>query len=130
MDEDRLRILDRRDQVHLDDLFHQRSLEDVILELHKLHKNYEAEVFSHDKHIEFEVDHYGYDGGVELYVRVSRWETDGEYSNRLAREEKLRETARKAKETKKAKALAQALTTEQEERELLAKLQAKYGDKP
>ena len=121
------RVLERRDPVYISDLFDGRLLDDVVLELHSLAQRYEPEILGQDKEVRFETEYYGYDGGIELYVRVMRWETDKEYSKRSERETTAKERARKAKETKKAKALAQALTTEQEERELLAKLQEKYG---
>jgi len=121
------RIVERRDPVYISDLFDGRSLDDVVLELHSLARKYEPEILVHDKDIKFETQYYGYDGGIELYVCVRRWETDQEYAKRMDREAAARERARKVKETKKAKALAKALTTEQEERELLAKLQEKYG---
>ena len=121
------RVLDRRDRVDISDLFDGRTFDDVILDLQSMLHDYEEEIFTHDKEVRFETEYYGYDGGMELYVRVMRWENDKEYAKRLDREAAAKEKARKAKETKKAKALAQALTTEQEERELLAKLQEKYG---
>lgn len=121
------RVLDRRDQLFVSDLFDGRSFDDVLAELHSLAHRYEEEVFTHDKEVKFEIDHYGYDGGIELYVRVDRWETDREYDKRRAREDAAKEKARLARETKKAQALATALSTEAEERELLARLQQKYG---
>lgn len=121
------RVLDRRDQLFVSDLFDGRSFDDVLAELHSMAHRYEEEVFTHDKEVRFEIDHYGYDGGIELYVRVDRWETDREYDKRRAREDAAKEKARKARETKKARALATALSTEAEERELLARLQQKYG---
>ena len=127
MGKDRKRVLDRKDQLSIDDLFDGRSLYDVIIELQEMLHDYEEEIFTHDKDIKCSVERYGYDGGLDIYVNVYRWERDGEYNKRIASEAKKREAARKAKETKKAKALATALTTEQEERALLAKLQEKYG---
>ena len=121
------RVLDRRDPIEISDLFDGRSLDDVVLELHSLAKRYEPEILGLDKEVKFETEYYGYDGGLTLCIRVMRWENDREYTKRLAQEAAAKERARKAKETKKAKALAKALTTEQEERELLAKLQEKYG---
>ena len=121
------RVLDRREEVYINDLFDGHSIDDVILELQSMLHRYEEEIFTHDKEVKFETDYYGYDGGMNLYVRVMRWETDKEYAKRSEREAAARERARKVRETKKARALAQALTTEAEERALLAKLQQKYG---
>ena len=116
------RVLDRRDPVYISDLFDGRSLDDVVLELHSLAQRYESEILVQDKEVRFETQYYGYDGGLELYVRVMRWETDKEHTKRLDREAVAKERARKARETKKAKALAQALTTDQEERALFEEI--------
>jgi hypothetical protein len=121
------RVLDRRDQIDISDLFDGRAIDDVIIDLQSMLHRYEEEIFTHDKEVKFETEYYGYDGGMELYVRVMRWETDREYEKRQAREQAAKEKAAKARATKKARALAQALTTEQEERALLAQLQEKYG---
>ena len=121
------RVLDRRDEVYINDLFDGRSIDDVVLDLHSLAQRYAPEILGQDKEVRFETEYYGYDGGMNLYVRVMRWETDREYAKRSEREAAAREKARKVRETKKARALAQALTTEAEERALLAKLQQKYG---
>ena len=121
------RVLDRRDEVYINDLFDGRSIDDVVLDLHSLAQRYAPEILGQDKEVRFETEYYGYDGGMNLYVRVMRWETDKEYAKRSEREAAAREKARKVRETKKARALAQALTTEAEERALLAKLQQKYG---
>lgn len=121
------RVLDRRDQIDISDLFDGRGFDDVLADLHSMAHRYEEEIFTHDKEVKFETEYYGYDGGLELYVRVMRLETDKEYAKRTDKEKAAKEKARKARETKKAKALATALTTEQEERALLAKLQEKYG---
>ena len=121
------RVLDRREEVYINDLFDGRSIDDVILDLQSMLHRYEEEIFTHDKEVKFETEYYGYDGGMNLYVRVMRWETDREYAKRSEREAAAREKARLARETKKARALKQALATEEEERALLAKLQEKYG---
>ena len=121
------RVLDRRDEVYINDLFDGRSIDDVVLDLHSLAQRYAPEILGQDKEVRFETEYYGYDGGMNLYVRVMRWETDKEYAKRSEREAAAREKARKVRETKKARALAQALTTEAEERALLAQLQKKYG---
>ncbi len=120
------RVLDRRDHVDIVDLFDRRSLDDVIIDLQSMLHQYEEEIFTHDKEVKFETEYYGYDGGLEVYVRVDRWETDTEYHRRRDKEEAAKEKARKARETKKAKALATALATEQEERELFEKLKKKF----
>lgn len=120
------RVLDRRDPVDISDLFDGRSLDDVILDLQSMLHRYEEEIFTHDKEVKFETEYYGYDGGITLCARVMRWETDKEYNKRREREQAAKDKAAKARATKKAKALAQALTTEQEERALFEKLKKKF----
>ena len=122
------RVLDRREEVYINDLFDGRAIDDVILDLQSMLHRYEEEIFTHDKEVKFETEYYGYDGGLNLYVRVERWETDREYDRRRAREQAARDKARKARETKKARALAVAVASEEEERALFEKLKAKFGE--
>ena len=122
------RVLDRREEVYINDLFDGRAIDDVILDLQSMMHRYEEEIFTHDKEVKFETEYYGYDGGMNLYVRVERWETDREYDRRRAREQAAKDKARKARETKKARALAVAVASEEEERALFEKLKAKFGE--
>ena len=122
------RVLDRREEVYINDLFDGRAIDDVILDLQSMLHRYEEEIFTHDKEVKFETEYYGYDGGMNLYVRVDRWETDREYEKRRAREQAAKDKARKARETKKARALAVAVASEEEERALFKKLKAKFGE--
>lgn len=121
------RVLDRRDEVYINDLFDGRSIDDVILDLQNMLHRYEEEIFTRDKEVRFETEYYGYDGGMNLYVRVMRWETDKEYERRIEMEQVLKERAAKAKETRKARALAQALEAEADERALYEQLKKKFG---
>ena len=121
------RVLDRRDEVYINDLFDGRSIDDVILDLQSMLHRYEEEIFTRDKEVRFETEYYGYDGGISLYVRVLRWETDKEYERRIEMEQVLKERAAKAKETRKARALAQALEAEADERALYEELKKKFG---
>jgi len=122
------RVLDRREEVFINDLFDGRAIDDVIIDLQSMLHRYEEEIFTHDKEVKFETEYYGYDGGMNLYVRVDRWETDREYDRRRAREQAARDKAKKARETKKARALAVAVASEEEERALFEKLKAKFGE--
>ena len=122
------RVLDRREEVFINDLFDGRDIDDVIIDLQSMLHRYEEEIFTHDKEVKFETEYYGYDGGINLYVRVERWETDREYEKRRAREQAAKDKARKARETKKARALAVAVASEEEERALFKKLKAKFGE--
>ena len=122
------RVLDRREEVYINDLFDGRAIDDVILDLQSMLHRYEEEIFTHDKEVKFETEYYGYDGGMNLYVHVLRWETDREYEKRRAREQAARDKAKKARETKKARALAVAVASEEEERALFEKLKAKFGE--
>ena len=122
------RVLDRREEVYINDLFDGRDIDDVIIDLQSMLHRYEEEIFTHDKEVRFETEYYGYDGGINLYVRVERWETDREYDRRRAREQAARDRAKQARETKKARALAVAVASEEEERALFEKLKAKFGE--
>ena len=122
------RVLDRRDHVDIFDLFGERSLDDVIIDLQSMLHRYEEEIFTHDKEMKFEIEHYGYDGGLEVYVRVMRWETDKEYDKRVAKEWAAKEKARKARETKKARARELLYKKEADERAEYERLRAKFGD--
>lgn len=119
------RVLDRRDHVDIDDLFGGRSLDDVIIELQIMLHRYEEEIFTHDKEVKFETEYYG-SGSSEVYVRVDRWETDTEYHRRLAKETAAKEKARKAKETKKARAREVLYKKEADERAEYERLRAKF----
>ena len=123
MSKERLRVVDRELQLSLVDLFDGETVDDAILELYAL-KSKVDEGRGHDA--KFRVE-YSYDY-TDLYLDIYRDETDAEYDARQAREERAREKARKARETKKAKALAQALQTEAEERALFEQLKAKFGE--
>lgn len=101
------RVLDRRDQIFINDLLDGRSIDDVIIELQSMLHRYEEEIFTHDKEVRFETEHYGYDGGVELYVRVTRWESDREYEARMAKEQKERAKKRAVAQAKKDKEYAE-----------------------
>ena len=120
------RVLDRRDHVDIVDLFDRRSLDDVIIDLQSMLHRYEEEIFTHDKEVKCETEYYGYDGGLEVYVRVDRWETDTEYHRRLAKETAAKEKARKAKETKKARAREVLYKKEADERAEYERLRAKF----
>ena len=122
------RVLDRREEVYINDLFDGRDIDDVIIDLQSMLHRYEEEIFTHDKEVRFETEYYGYDGGMNLYVRVERWETDREYEKRQAREQAAKDRAKKTRATKKARALAVAVASEEEERALFEKLKAKFGE--
>lgn len=117
-------VLLRRESLDLGDIF-VGSLDNTQSNLKDLFSRYEKEAKKNNYSVVFETV-YNYEG-TDVYANIYRFETIRERDKRVAEEQAREERARKAKETKKAKALAKALTTEQEERELLAKLQAKYG---
>ena len=81
-----------------------------------------------DKDSRFVIDFrpYGYDGGGDFVLQEHRWETDNEYDTRMKAHRASQEKAKKAAETRKQKALAKALRSEQDERELYEKLRAKF----
>ncbi len=120
------RVLERRDAVDVIGLFDRCSFDDVLAELHSMAHCYEEEIFTYDKDVKFEIEHYGYDGGMELYVRVERWETDAEYAKRQAKEAAAKEKARRARETKEARAREVLYKKEADERAEYERLRAKF----
>ena len=66
----------------------------------------------------FEVEHYGYDGGVELKFNVFRDETDDELKKRQEKNARERQRQRNEKAAKEAR-----------EREQYLRLKAKYEGK-
>jgi len=120
------RVLERRDAVDILGLFDRCSFDDVLAELHSMAHCYEEEIFTHDKDVRFEIEHWDYDGGMSLYVRVMRWETDKEYDKRVAKEWAAKEKARRARETKKARARELLYKKEADERAEYERLRAKF----
>ena len=121
-------VLDSWSAVSIDSLFDGRTFDEVILDLQTMLRRYDEEIYVYDKKVWFETVYNGYDGGVELYVRVDRLETDNEYEQRQTREQAKKDKAKRARETKKAKALAVAVASEEDERALFEKLKAKFGE--
>lgn len=127
----KVRIFDKKRSMSIDivDFFDGLTIGEVQAQLSSLATKYEKEILNEDIEVRFSADDYGYDGGIELDLRVMRWETDAEYEKRTKEEQIEKERAKKRAADKRAKKLATASKTEQEERELLAKLKAKYEQK-
>lgn len=117
--------------VSIDDLFDGRSLDDTQLELAKLCKKHGDKHHPQGHRLSFYTYHYGYDGGLDLYIRVEREETDKEYAARLKRQEEAarvkaeKAAARRAKKLAKAQAVIAEL--EDQERAEYERLKAKFG---
>ena len=117
------RVLHRRESLNLCDLFI-GDLKTTKSKLKELISNYESEAKEFDRDIVFET-HYDYES-TDVYANVYRWETMKEYNKRKEDEAARQERARKAAETKKAKALARAMMTEADERALYETLRKKF----
>lgn len=119
------------DYVCIDKLLDGKTIEEVMQELQGLQDKYLTQQIAHDLEIRFHTDHYGYDGGVDLYLTINRWETDKEYYDRLDQEQTMAaakaERARIKKEKADARAKKQLLQTEDDERAMYESLKAKYG---
>ena len=122
------RVLHRRESIDISDIFC-GSIANTEANLKEVMDRLKAEEKKNDYSVVFETEYHGYDGAFEVEAYVYRWETMKEYNKRLEKEAAAKEKAQKAAETKKAKAIARAMLSEADERELLAKLQEKYGVK-
>lgn len=129
MSKERQRVLDWRRQIFIDDIFYQKSLEDVTAFFYSMSHELEEELITKDKTAVFTTERYGYDGGMDVFLKVFRLENDDEYETRMEKEAVARAKAKKARDAKKAKALERALETEAEEFALYQKLQAKFGQR-
>lgn len=123
MSKERLRVVDRREEVGLWDLFDERDFTDVKAELDKLESKVQ---YGQGETATFRIEPYGYDGGVELHLYVYRDETDAEYEKRLAKEAATKEKARLAREKKKEKARQVLMESEAAERAEYERLRAKF----
>lgn len=123
MSKDRQRVVDRKEWVSLFDLLDGRDFFNVKEELDKLEKQI---AYERGEEAKFAVEPYGYDGGVELYLEITRDETDAEYTKRLDKEAKAKEKARKARETKKERARKVLMESEAAERAEYERLRAKF----
>lgn len=102
MSKEKLRVFDYRDEISIDELFDGRTFDEVQLRLRELAAQYEERILSEDCEAKFDVSHYGYDGGLELYVDVYRWETNEEHQARLDADKKQRKQRADAKAAKEA----------------------------
>lgn len=80
-------------------------------------------------------EYYGYDGGIDICMNYTCYETDKEYKARKRKEAidaelkaKKAATTRKRKETMLRKALEEQALTEAAERAMFEQLKAKYGE--
>lgn len=123
----RLLISEIKEELYLHDLFDDRSFDEAIKQLHEAKEHWHKK-YAGAEDIKLSVERAGYDGGYEIYLMVYRYESDKEFEKRKAAAEKAKlakeERERKAKE----KAHKLLLATEAQEKELLKKLQAKYGE--
>jgi hypothetical protein len=125
MTKERLRVVDRREDVGLWGLFDDNDFTAVKTELDKLESTVQ---YGQGEVARFCIEPYGYDGGVELHLYIYRDETDAEYEARLAKEEAKKEKARLASERKKDKARQVLMESEAAERAEYERLRAKFGE--
>ena len=109
----RQQVLDRSIPIDLSSLLDCRTVEQVRQNLDEYQN-----CLTHGRTGQFEVEHYGYDGGVELKFNVFRDETDEELKKRRA---KLRTERKKRRDERAAQ--------EAREREQYLRLKAKYEGK-
>ena len=109
----RQQVLDRSIPIDLSSLLDGCTVEQVRRELDEYQN-----CLTDGRTGQFEVEHYGYDGGVELKFNVFRDETDEELKKRRA---KLRTERKKRRDERAAQ--------EAREREQYLRLKAKYEGK-
>ncbi len=121
------RILVRRQDVDLDDIFSNKDLDGMMAGAKHIYDKFYKLAFTEGLMVEFETHWAGYDGGTEVYAFFYRWEADKEYQARIDEFNAQEEKKRLRKEAKKAKALAKVLADEQAERELYERLHKTFG---
>lgn len=81
----------------------------------KIKQTIDTIVAKYSSDIRFELHEYGYNGGVDLCVVYSDYETDKEYETRLKLEERIKKEKKRKEDRKKER-----------EKELYKKLKSKY----
>jgi outer membrane protein assembly factor BamA len=122
MGKTRKRVLDRSFDLDLNDIFDGRQIDDVIAELQALDSKVD---YGRSYDAKFRVE-YGYES-TSVYMDVYRDETQKEFDARMLREERAKEKARKARETKLEKARQQLYQKEADERAEYERLKEKFG---
>lgn len=122
MGKTRKRVLDRSFDLDLNDIFDGRQIDDVIAELQALDSKVD---YGRGNDAKFRVE-YGYES-TSVYMDVYRDETQKEFDARMLREERAKEKARKARETKLEKARQQLYQKEADERAEYERLKEKFG---
>ncbi len=118
----RKRVLDRSFDVNLGDIFDGRQISDIIAELQALDSKVD---YGRGNDAKFRVE-YGYEY-TSVYMDVFRDETQKEFDARMLREERAKEKARKARETKLEKARKQLYQKEADERAEYERLKETFG---
>jgi len=107
---ERKQVLERSDLFDIDDLFHNKTPEQVIMELMTIQSKHERDILLYDKQVVFEVDRPDYDS-MELHLNTYRWESDEELKKR---QDAFDRRAAKARErAAKERALYEQLKFEQ-----------------
>lgn len=125
---ERIRVLDRKVEIDLYDFFENKTIDELQHAISALATAYERDILLYDKYVNFSIERYGYDGGMDLYLKVWRLENDQEYAKRMEKLEKSAERSRKAKEAKKEAARKALFQKEADERAEYERLRAKFGD--
>lgn len=100
---------------------------DGAIERLKEQKAYFEERYPDATKMYLDIQHCGYDGGIECHLMIERLETDAEYHKRTEHEKKTREAAQARARRREADALKILQASEKLEREMYEKLHAKYG---
>lgn len=121
-------IFVKQECLHIGDLFDNKSVDEVISELHDIEQKLISESDPSVKYeYKFSVEpDYEY---TEIYLNQYRYETDAEYQLRLEKNKKAKAKARAARERLKEKLRKELMATEAAEFAEYKRLQAKFEGK-
>ena len=122
-------VFDRGPSLDLYELLDMQTFDGAVLKLQQEKEIWHKDLkYADAVSIKLIVDSMGYDGGVECYLQIERWETDREFEARKEHAAKAKRAAQERKRKAEESARAVLLATEAQEKALFEKLRAKYGD--
>ena len=101
---ERKRINETYEVIDIEDLFEDKTLDEVHLFIQSLSNKYERDIMQHDKLVKFRYEPE-YEGPGTFMLDTYRWETEEEFTKREEKSRKAKEArAKKAAESKPKKA--------------------------
>lgn len=128
MTQERLRVLEFKDYIDFEDVFHNNTVAGVCEHLRMMEQEMREKSKGTDITVTFDVHYSGYSLAIDLSMELYRSETDSEYKDRLEQDAK-----RLAKRTARLKAKKELqnqklIDSEAQERELFEILKQKFGE--